>query len=271
MAALKYAGMDDTDSDDELPPGWEERSTKDGWVYYANHEEMKTQWEHPKTGKKKRCAGALPYGWEQETDESGHIVYVDHINKRRTFFDPRQAFTVEDLQPKPKRYDGNTSALEILQGQDLSHLVVMVTGASSGIVELRPRNPEQISCSLSSDVRRFSALPAGGFSECCARAAGGAAGSVSPGRTVKLKQAGSCAPALLEGSWRVPGGFLESEEKPGRCSLSVSVYQTNRTRKQELINPLSGGGSSRVSVSALSFLLRRKSLSDKGHHGAEPR
>lgn len=35
MAALKYAGMDDTDSEDELPPGWEERSTKDGWVYYA--------------------------------------------------------------------------------------------------------------------------------------------------------------------------------------------------------------------------------------------
>lgn len=35
MAALKFAGMDDTDSEDELPPGWEERSTKDGWVYYA--------------------------------------------------------------------------------------------------------------------------------------------------------------------------------------------------------------------------------------------
>lgn len=35
MAALKYAGMDDTDSEDELPPGWEERSTTDGWVYYA--------------------------------------------------------------------------------------------------------------------------------------------------------------------------------------------------------------------------------------------
>ncbi|KAI7811576.1 putative WW domain-containing oxidoreductase [Triplophysa rosa] len=75
MAALKYAGMDDTDSEDELPPGWEERSTKDGWVYYANHEEMRTQWEHPKSGKKKRCAGDLPYGWEQETDAKGQIYY----------------------------------------------------------------------------------------------------------------------------------------------------------------------------------------------------
>ncbi|XP_063052708.1 WW domain-containing oxidoreductase [Engraulis encrasicolus] len=133
MSAMTLAGMDDTDSEDELPPGWEERSTKDGWVYYANHEEMKTQWEHPKTGKKKRCAGELPYGWEQETDDKGQIFYVDHINKRTTYFDPRQAFTVEDLQVKPKRFDGNTSALEILQGRDLSSKVVLITGANSGI------------------------------------------------------------------------------------------------------------------------------------------
>ncbi|XP_055011409.1 WW domain-containing oxidoreductase isoform X2 [Boleophthalmus pectinirostris] len=133
MSALKYAGMDDTDSEDELPPGWEERSTKDGWVYYANHDDMKTQWEHPKTGKKKRCAGDLPYGWEQETDEKGQIVYVDHINKRSTYFDPRQAFTVEDVVVKPKRYDGNSSALEILQGRDLSDKVVVITGGNAGI------------------------------------------------------------------------------------------------------------------------------------------
>uniref|UniRef100_A0AAQ4PEL1 WW domain-containing oxidoreductase n=1 Tax=Gasterosteus aculeatus aculeatus TaxID=481459 RepID=A0AAQ4PEL1_GASAC len=133
MAALKFAGMDDTDSEDELPPGWEERSTKDGWVYYASHDEMKTQWEHPKTGKKKRCAGDLPYGWEQETDEKGQMIYVDHINKRTTYFDPRQAFTVEDVVLKPKRYDGNTAALEILQGRDFSDKVVLITGGNSGI------------------------------------------------------------------------------------------------------------------------------------------
>ncbi|KAI4825002.1 hypothetical protein KUCAC02_020707, partial [Chaenocephalus aceratus] len=133
MAALKYAGMDDTDSEDELPPGWEERSTKDGWVYYASHDEMKTQWEHPKTGKKKRCAGDLPYGWEQETDEKGQIIYVDHINKRTTYFDPRQAFTVEEVVLKPKRYDGNTAALEILQGRDFSDKVILITGGNSGI------------------------------------------------------------------------------------------------------------------------------------------
>ncbi|XP_074260922.1 WW domain-containing oxidoreductase isoform X4 [Saimiri boliviensis] len=136
MAALRYAGLDDTDSEDELPPGWEERTTKDGWVYYANHTEEKTQWEHPKTGKRKRVAGDLPYGWEQETDENGQVFFVDHINKRTTYLDPRLAFTVDDNPTKPttrQRYDGSTTAMEILQGRDFTGKVVVVTGANSGI------------------------------------------------------------------------------------------------------------------------------------------
>nr|XP_035138323.2 WW domain-containing oxidoreductase isoform X3 [Callithrix jacchus]XP_035138324.2 WW domain-containing oxidoreductase isoform X3 [Callithrix jacchus] len=136
MAALRYAGLDDTDSEDELPPGWEERTTKDGWVYYANHTEEKTQWEHPKTGKRKRVAGDLPYGWEQETDENGQVFFVDHINKRTTYLDPRLAFTVDDNPTKPttrQRYDGSTTAMEVLQGRDFTGKVVVVTGANSGI------------------------------------------------------------------------------------------------------------------------------------------
>ncbi|KAL8194785.1 UNVERIFIED_CONTAM: hypothetical protein K2H54_033725 [Gekko kuhli] len=237
MAALKYAGLDDTDSDEELPPGWEERTTKDGWVYYANHLEERTQWDHPKSGKRKRVAGDLPYGWEQETDENGQVYFVDqarlwsrwrwdldslckvvtadlsgpsagalvggdqgrlvappqgkdgvgegwpgrqlclasstlipnkqkkwngedgveekslelpctachsfqgHINKRTTYLDPRLAFTVEDNPMKPnakQKYDGNTTAMEILQGRDMSGKVIIVTGASSGIVGAIP-------------------------------------------------------------------------------------------------------------------------------------
>ncbi|KAH0619532.1 hypothetical protein JD844_000230 [Phrynosoma platyrhinos] len=136
MAALKYAGLEDTDSEEELPPGWEERTTKDGWVYYANHLEERTQWDHPKSGKRKRVAGDLPYGWEQETDENGQVYFVDHINKRTTYLDPRLAFTVDDNPTKPntkQKYDGNTTAMEILQGRDMSGKVVIITGANSGI------------------------------------------------------------------------------------------------------------------------------------------
>ena len=39
MASL----MPETDSEDELPPEWEERATSEGEVYYANHVDKSTQ------------------------------------------------------------------------------------------------------------------------------------------------------------------------------------------------------------------------------------
>ncbi|XP_071198254.1 WW domain-containing oxidoreductase-like [Salvelinus alpinus] len=65
--------------------------------------------------------------------ETVHEALFHHINKRNTYFDPRQAFTVEDVLVKPKRYDSNTAALEILQGCNLSDRVVLITGGNSGI------------------------------------------------------------------------------------------------------------------------------------------
>lgn len=59
-----------------------------------------------------------------------------HINKRTTYLDPRLAFTVDDNPTKPttrQRYDGSTTAMEILQGRDFTGKVVVVTGANSGI------------------------------------------------------------------------------------------------------------------------------------------
>lgn len=34
MANSSALGLGDSDSEDELPPGWEERTTEDGRVYY---------------------------------------------------------------------------------------------------------------------------------------------------------------------------------------------------------------------------------------------
>lgn len=34
----------ETDSEDELPPSWEERVTADGNVYYLHHQTKTTQW-----------------------------------------------------------------------------------------------------------------------------------------------------------------------------------------------------------------------------------
>lgn len=79
----------DSDTEDELPPGWEERSSEEGQVFYVkyvifyrnisklygitligsfciSHQEKKTQWTHPRTGKSKKVHGDLPFGWEKE-------------------------------------------------------------------------------------------------------------------------------------------------------------------------------------------------------------
>ncbi|XP_071088414.1 WW domain-containing oxidoreductase-like [Haliotis cracherodii] len=126
----------DTDSEDELPPGWEERVTLEGKVYYANHESANTQWDHPCTGKKKRIKGELPYGWEIKFSEDGNVYYVDHINLKTTYTDPRLAFA-EEIKDSPldfrQKFDSSSSALHVLQGRDISGKYAVITGANSGI------------------------------------------------------------------------------------------------------------------------------------------
>ncbi|XP_015837994.1 WW domain-containing oxidoreductase [Tribolium castaneum] len=129
--------LPESDSEDELPPGWEERVTVDGSVFYANHLTKATQWTHPRTGKKKRVSGDLPFGWERCIDKtSGKVIYVDHENRRTTYTDPRLAFAVEEKDhPNDyrQRFDGSSTALQVLHGRDLNGKVALVTGANSGI------------------------------------------------------------------------------------------------------------------------------------------
>jgi len=128
--------MFDSDSEDELPSGWEERVTTEGKVYYANHGGQATQWTHPGTGKKKVVTGELPYGWERLLMEDGTVYYVDHMNQKTTYTDPRLAFAKE-VKDSPldfrQKYDGSSSALQVLQGRDMSGKFVLITGANAGI------------------------------------------------------------------------------------------------------------------------------------------
>ncbi|RWS11075.1 WW domain-containing oxidoreductase-like isoform X1 [Dinothrombium tinctorium] len=126
----------DTDSDDELPVGWEERVTLDGKVFYANHQTKSTQWTHPKTGKKRVISGELPFGWERSVLPNGDVVFVDHINKKTTYTDPRLAFAVEEkdnVTDIRQRFDSSSTALQVLHGRDLSNKVAVITGANCGI------------------------------------------------------------------------------------------------------------------------------------------
>ena len=132
---MASAFIPDSDSEDELPPGWEERATIQGEVYYANHNTHSTQWVHPRTKCRKRVPGKLPFGWKREIMADGGVLYVNHETQKTTFSDPRLAFAVEENAEKTpfrQRFDASTTADQILHGTDLSGKVAVITGASKG-------------------------------------------------------------------------------------------------------------------------------------------
>lgn len=126
----------ETDSEDEMAPGWEERCTADGFVFYAHHATQTTQWQHPRTNKKKKVTGELPYGWERQITEEGKVFFVDHVNHKTTYTDPRLAFAEEEtrsLGDLRQRFDSSTTGVQVLHGRDLTGRVAVVTGGNAGI------------------------------------------------------------------------------------------------------------------------------------------
>ncbi|XP_062550602.1 WW domain-containing oxidoreductase [Armigeres subalbatus] len=130
--------LPESDSEDELPPAWEERATNDGFVYYVNHQNKTTQWTHPRTGKMKRVCGELPLGWSKHVEEgTGKIIFVEDATQRKSYTDPRLAFATEEAPQAVgelrQRFDSGTKALQVLHGRDLSGKTALITGANTGI------------------------------------------------------------------------------------------------------------------------------------------
>ncbi|XP_060813125.1 WW domain-containing oxidoreductase-like [Bombus pascuorum] len=128
--------LNESDSEDELPPGWEEMTTPNGNVYYVNHYTKGTQWTHPRTGRTKTVGGELPSGWEKRVSEDGRVLFIDHMNRTTTYSDPRLAFATEcreSSQPIRQRFDSSSTALSVLHGRDLRGKLAIVTGANTGI------------------------------------------------------------------------------------------------------------------------------------------
>eukprot|EP00099_Drosophila_melanogaster_P011420 NP_001285735.1 WW domain containing oxidoreductase, isoform B [Drosophila melanogaster] len=130
--------LPDTDSEDELPPGWEERATDDGTVCYVNQQGKTSQWTHPRTGRSKRITGELPLGWEKYYDEQGkRFMFLNKETQQRTNVDPRLAFAVEEptqnVAQVRQRFDSCSTALQVLHGKDLHGRTALITGANCGI------------------------------------------------------------------------------------------------------------------------------------------
>ena len=67
----------DTDSEDELPLGWEERVDLDGRVFFVDHIGKTTQWLHPKDGKARKVPDEFPYGWDKTINDNGEIIFEE--------------------------------------------------------------------------------------------------------------------------------------------------------------------------------------------------
>ncbi|XP_057291040.1 WW domain-containing oxidoreductase-like [Hydractinia symbiolongicarpus] len=122
-----------TDSEDELPTGWEMRVTDAGRVFYVDHSSKQTQWQHPKTGTEKYLSTVLPFGWEKATDEEGQTLFLDRVNKKNTYVDPRIAYAMSDKKKAMLKFDADSSAMTVMRGQDMRGKTALITGANSGI------------------------------------------------------------------------------------------------------------------------------------------
>ncbi|XP_037958494.1 WW domain-containing oxidoreductase [Teleopsis dalmanni] len=135
---MKQSYMPESDSEDELPPGWVEQATDDGLVCYANRQTKVTQWTHPRTGRTKRITGELPIGWEKSTEpDTKRTVFFNKETNQSTYVDPRLAFAVEeaplDVTKVRQRFDASSTALQVLHGKDLNGRLAVITGANCGI------------------------------------------------------------------------------------------------------------------------------------------
>ncbi|XP_065565345.1 E3 ubiquitin-protein ligase NEDD4-like [Artemia franciscana] len=83
-----------------LPSGWSIQYTADGKVFYVNHVQKQTQWNHPITNKRsflhKRTNKGdegdlkpLPDDWEECQLKDGTLVYVNHFLRKTQWEDPR--------------------------------------------------------------------------------------------------------------------------------------------------------------------------------------
>lgn len=89
---------------------------------------------HPRTKKMKRCTGNLPFGWEKKIEEDGRILFFNAEKNVQSFTDPRLAFAQEEADNSIRqKFDGSSTAFNVLHGKDLSGKIAVITGCNSGI------------------------------------------------------------------------------------------------------------------------------------------
>ncbi|KAF8855001.1 hypothetical protein BDZ45DRAFT_728384 [Acephala macrosclerotiorum] len=85
-------------SNEPLPPRWEQQEDAQGRTYYINHATRTTTWIRPNTeGASEHSdqsvntspSTTLPRGWERRETPAGIPYFIDHSTRTTTWIDPR--------------------------------------------------------------------------------------------------------------------------------------------------------------------------------------
>ncbi|CAL8088355.1 unnamed protein product [Calicophoron daubneyi] len=130
---------EDSDSDNELPAGWDEVLQENGYVFYRNCATGLIQATHPISGLCKQVSTKLPTGWHTSFDSAQRPVYVNSNTGQFIYFDPRLGSagqfrtTVHSHTNWKQKFDKFSTADEVLLGKDLRGQFIVVTGAGCGL------------------------------------------------------------------------------------------------------------------------------------------
>ncbi|XP_037074033.1 LOW QUALITY PROTEIN: E3 ubiquitin-protein ligase SMURF1-like [Pollicipes pollicipes] len=88
-----YLSRNQLHQPDDLPDGYEIRTTSRGQVYYWHVPSGRATWHDPRLPRDAQPPPAepspLPAGWEMRLTDSGRVYFVDHVNRTTQFADPR--------------------------------------------------------------------------------------------------------------------------------------------------------------------------------------
>ncbi|XP_043193769.1 E3 ubiquitin-protein ligase SMURF2-like isoform X2 [Amphibalanus amphitrite] len=95
-----YLSRNQLHQPDDLPDGYEIRTTSQGQVYYWHVPSGRATWHDPRLPRGEQAAPPasaelppLPAGWEMRLTDSGRVYFVDHVNRTTQFADPRLTTT----------------------------------------------------------------------------------------------------------------------------------------------------------------------------------
>ncbi|KAG5442953.1 WW domain-containing oxidoreductase [Clonorchis sinensis] len=124
---------DESDSEDELLPGWQQLVGPEGRVLFYNSRTGLSSLFHPVSRRQKRVTNTLPPGWNNSTDQAGRPIFTHETTGRVSYVDPRLLSTVTEGSRTTSRFDQFSTVDDVLRNKDLRGRVILVTEAGCGM------------------------------------------------------------------------------------------------------------------------------------------